>query len=149
MKKILLIGQAPPIKPQDIPYDSTMLYDWLKEIGVSKEEAQLIFEFEAMTDKIPKVVKGNQKPPSIFEMKDYYHRVLLDKIYNSDIVILLGKSPMKFFDQDEFFVDIMTGKKRFFTMIHPSKRNITLYRNNKEKVLSIFEKAITEQMKVT
>lgn len=40
MKKILIIGQAPPLQKQDVPYDTTMLYEWLSEIGISKEKAQ-------------------------------------------------------------------------------------------------------------
>jgi hypothetical protein len=56
-KKILIIWQAPSLKKQDFPYDTTMLYDWFDEVWISKEKAVSICDFEAMTDKKPKIWK--------------------------------------------------------------------------------------------
>lgn len=142
MKKILLIGQAPPIKKQAIPYDSTMLYSWLDEVGVSVEQAQNIFEFEAMTDKVPELVNGNQKPPSKMEMQHYYNTVLIHKMLVADVIILMGKTPINFFGYDDFFLQIKSEKRTIFTMIHPSKRNITLFRKNREIIIHSFTEAI-------
>src|SRR6185312_4933999 len=52
-KKILIIGQAKPAVEQEYPYDTTMLYSWLKEQGISKLHAQHIFEFEAVYQEFP------------------------------------------------------------------------------------------------
>lgn len=144
MKKILIIGQAPPIQKQTIPYDSTMLYEWLAEVGVTQEAAQEMFDFEAMTDKIPKTTSSGHVPPSEEEMKDYYSRVLLDKIHNSDKVILVGASPRNFFKKKEFFKRYDNDRVKVLTLIHPSKRNFKMYYDNKEKLLSLLKTFIYE-----
>jgi len=54
--KTLIIGQAPANQKQTYPYDTTQLYDWLNEIGISKEEAQNLFTFDAVYDKFPQCV---------------------------------------------------------------------------------------------
>jgi len=139
-KKILIIWQAPALKKQVFPYDTTMLYDWLNEIWVSKEKAISICEFEAMTNKKPKISKsGWHLAPWKKEMTNYYELVLKEKIKKADIILLLWKCPIKFFWFEEFFLKENKAWKKFFTLIHPSKRNILLYRNNKEKILWILE----------
>lgn len=142
MKKIILIGQAPPLQKQEYPYDSTLLYEWLGEIGISKIEAQDLFDFEAMTDKIPEVTKSGHKPPSNEEMEDYYNRVLKDKIKSSDKVILLGASPRNFFKKKEFFKRYDKNGIKVLSLIHPSKRNYKMYNDNKELILKLLKEII-------
>lgn len=48
--KIIIIGQAPPAVKQIVPYDTTLLYDMFSWVNISKEQAQELFEFEAMVD---------------------------------------------------------------------------------------------------
>lgn len=47
-RKILIIGQSLPAVAQTVPYDTTLLFDWLEEAGISKEQAINMFEFEAV-----------------------------------------------------------------------------------------------------
>lgn len=141
-KKILIIGQAPPLQKQLVPYDTTMLYDWFKEIGISKEKAQDLFDFEAMTDKPPLVVNGSHKPPTRSEMDDYFDRVLEDKIMNSRTVILLGRCPIDYFNLGGFYQILNNQGRYFVTLIHPSKRNTYLYNKNKDRILEILDKSI-------
>lgn len=145
MKKILLIGQAPPLQKQEIPYDTTMLYDWLSQINITKEKALEIFDFESMTDKPPKISEnGSHLPPSKKEMLDYWKRVLLDKVELSDKIILLGACPRKFFEKDSFFKRYDNKKFKVLTLIHPSKRNYKMYKDNKELILSLLKNIIEE-----
>ena len=145
MKKILIIGQAPPLQKQNIPYDTTMLYEWLSEIGIDQIPAQQIFDFEAMTDKLPKISSsGSHIPPSKEEMKDYFKRVLKRKIENSKKIILLGASPRNFFGKKDFFKRYDKNGYKVLSLIHPSTRNRSMYNTNKEKILSLLKEIIYE-----
>ena len=143
MSKILIIGQAPPLQKQTIPYDTTMLYDWLSEIGISKKEAVEMFDFEAMTDKPPRIgSNGVHLKPSKIEMDDYYRRVLHAKCLKADSIILVGKCSMNYFGFDDFYKTVEIKDKRYTTIIHPSKRNHSRYMSNRDKVLFCLTKAI-------
>jgi len=141
MKKILIIWQAPALKKQIFPYDTTMLYNWFEKIWLSKEEAVEFCDFEAMTNKKPKIWKNWwHLAPWKKEMTEYYNSVLKEKIKNSDKILLLWKCPIKFFWFEDFFIVEVKKWKTFFTLIHPSKRNILLYRNNKYKILEMLRR---------
>lgn len=143
MKKILIIGQAPPLQKQELPYDTTMLYDWLNEVGVSKEKAQKIFDFEAMTDKPPRIgANGSHLKPTKKEMDDYYRRVLHSKCLNADSIILVGKCSMEYFGFNNFYESKEINGKTYSTLIHPSKRNLDRYRKNKQRLINCLQKAI-------
>lgn len=136
MNKILIIGQAPPLKKQTIPYDSTMLYDWLLEIGITKEQAQDIFEFEALTDVFPGINKnGGHKKPSWDMFIEHWVCTLKEKAENCKSIICLGNA------SKEYILLIKIGKPTIF-LIHPSKRNISLFRKNKESILNALKTAI-------
>lgn len=49
--KILIIGQAPPAVNQRVPYDTTLLYDIFEWVGIDKEQAQNMFDFDAVYNK--------------------------------------------------------------------------------------------------
>ena len=86
MKKILIIGQAPPAVKQDVPYDTTLLYVMLSWVGISKEKAQEIFDFEAMTDTFPghSSTRNGHAVPSYFVMEVYYNNILEEKIKTTE-----------------------------------------------------------------
>ena len=129
-RRILTIGQALPAVKQEYPYDTTMLYDWLNEVGISKEEAQNIFEFDAVYDKFPGFdSKGGHLKPTKDQMEEYYERGLKNKIENCKSILVLGNCAK------EFLLTKEIGKPIEFT-IHPSKRNSYLYNKNKESVLN-------------
>lgn len=135
-KRILIIGQAPPAVKQGVPYDTTMLYDWLNELDISKEQAQELFDFDAVYDKFPGFdSKGGHLKPSNEQMEDYYARSLEDKINASKAVIVLGACARNFLNKK------VIDKPCTYT-IHPSKRNYYLYNKNKNSILAEIKKVL-------
>lgn len=127
--KILIIGQAPPAMSQLLPYDTTMLYDWFLEVGVSKEKAQGLFDFDAVYDKFPGFdSKGGHLKPTKEQMEDYWNRELKNKVENCKAILVLGNCAKEFIKEKNI-------KKRTVYLIHPSKRNYSLYNKNKENII--------------
>jgi len=128
--KIIVIGQAPPAVTQSYPYDTTMLYSWFEELSISKQEAQNIFEFDAVYDQFPGYDKnGGHNKPSLEQMEDYWNRGLKEKIEKSKSILVLGGVARDFIKTKQI------DKRAVFT-IHPSKRNYSLYNKNKENILN-------------
>lgn len=63
MKRVVIIGQAPPRIPADIPYGRTRLYAWLAKAGVDKNEAIQSFTFTALVNTFPGTVGRSHKVP--------------------------------------------------------------------------------------
>lgn len=136
MRKILIIGQAPPLQKQILPYDTTMLYNWFNELGISKEEALNIFMFDAVYDKFPGISKnGGHLKPNNEQMNDYWQRGLKEKVYNAKSILVLGACAR------EFLLTKNINKKIAY-IIHPSKRNYSLYLKNKETILNTISELI-------
>lgn len=133
-KKILVIGQALPAVKQELPYDTTQLYDWFDKVSITKAHAQHIFEFEAVYGEFPGYDEhGAHKKPTFEQMSDYYDKVLKDKIESSDKVIILGNVPKEFLDKMDIKNEYPNLK--ILSMIHPSKRNISLFRKNEVEII--------------
>lgn len=133
-KRILIIGQAPPAVKQGVPYDTTMLYDWLNELGISKGQAQELFDFDAVYDKFPGFdSKGGHLKPSNEQMEEYYDRSLKMKLEACKSVLVLGAVAKK-------FIETKTIDKPIYFTIHPSKRNYSLYIKNKDGILAEIKK---------
>ena len=134
MNKIVIIGQAPPNQKQQYPYDTTMLYDWLKECGLTKEDAQDVFIFEAMTNRFPGFDsnKGHLKP-SINEMDAHWSEVLRPLVNQYKKVILLGQVSRDYYNSQP--ERLRTDIKRL-DLIHPSLRNYSLFQKNKESIIN-------------
>lgn len=127
--KILIVGQAPPPVSQSLPYDTTMLYDWFLEIGVNKEKAQELFTFDAVYDKFPGFdSKGGHLKPNKEQMEDYWNRELKNKVENCKAILVLGNCAKEFIKEKNI-------KKRAVYLIHPSKRNYSLYNKNKDGII--------------
>lgn len=137
--KILIIGQALPAVKQQYPYDTTLWYDWLSEIGISKEQAQEMFEFEAMTDKFPGHGKSGHLKPSMDEMDRHYRDKLGWKILLADKIILLGNVPRDYFEGRGLMKSVAAQK---LCLIHPSRRNYDRYMQNKEEIISSLKQFI-------
>lgn len=136
--KILIIGQAPPLKKQGIPYDSTLLYKIFEWVGISKELAQFKFEFEALTDQFPGLNKTNgHKAPSKEQMDIHWNKFLRNKIENSEKVILLGGAAKKYFFSKP---KTWSCTLHIYEMVHPSRRNYSRIMNNR----STITKSLTE-----
>lgn len=129
MKKILIIGQAPSVRKEGIPFEKTLLYEMLGWVGISKEQAQETFEFESCI--------AIQAMPTVALMRDYYQDVLKTKIAAADHIIILG----------QLAADFYTGKKeRYYAIVknfpwikvlilpHPSYRNYTLVMDKKQEI---------------
>ncbi len=140
MNKILIIGQAPPAVKQEFPYDTTLLYDILGWVGISKEQAQEMFEFEAMTDKFPGHGANGHLKPSRSEIGRYYFAVLSDKISKAKKVIVLGNVAAEALIDLEAFAEYPS--QNHFYMIHPSKRNYSKIMAQKENLTKTLDKFI-------
>lgn len=134
MEKILIIGQALPAVKQEVPYDTTMLYDWLNEVGVSKEEAQEMFEFDAVFGQFTGFdSNGGHLKPTKQQMEDHWEGSLASKTIGVKKIWIVGRVAEEFLREKGVYKG-MFGKD-VITTIHPSKRNFSLYTKNKEVFL--------------
>lgn len=129
--KILVIGQAPPAVKQVLPYDTTMFYDWIGELGIKKEDAWKHFEFDAVYDQFPgKDSKGHKKPTEE-QMEEYWNRALKEKVKAHKRILILGTVAWLFLGNKPEMKD-----KNVAATIHPSKFNHQRYNDNKQQVLN-------------
>lgn len=134
---ILIIGQAPPAVKQAVPYDTTLLYTMLEWVGITKDQAQTMFEFEAMTGTFPGKGKSGHLKPTPAAMREHYENVLRSKIICADKIIVLGAVAREALRGS----DILNFKshENILCLIHPSRRNYSKLMKAKE--------GITEQLK--
>ena len=133
MDRILIIGQAPAAVKQNMPYDSTQMYDWLNAIGITPIQAQAIFHFEAIYNEFPGFnANGGHLKPSKEQMDKYWTDTLETKVQLANKVWVLGNVARDY---------IATKPKTWgcttewlYTM-HPSKRNLYTFNQNKERIL--------------
>lgn len=123
MNKILIIGQAPPAQEQKVPYDTTMLYDILAWVGITKEQAQEIFTFDAVYDKFPgfNAIGGHLKP-SYAQFLGYLVRSLQDKIVRHQHIMILGRIAYDYLYETPVVKDLL-ARRNVVTLLHPSYRN--------------------------
>ena len=95
-QKILIIGQAPPAVKQATPYDTTMLYEILEWVGISKDSAQDLFDFDAVYNEFPGWENGKHRVPTKLEMEYHWDKVLETKVQLANKVILLGNVAKNF-----------------------------------------------------
>lgn len=134
MVKILLIGQAPPAVKQQLPYDTTMLYDWLSECGVSKEQAQSMFQFDAIYGQFPGFdSNGGHLKPTEEQMDQHWDNHLELEVQVADKVWILGNVAKNYIDTKE---KTWSCNTEFLYTIHPSKRNFSLYLRNKQQIIN-------------
>jgi len=138
-EKILIIGQSPPSPDvvQKVPYDTTMLYEMLSWVGISKDQAQNLFEFEALTDVFPGYAKmSGHKVPSSEAKAIYWDSTLKDKIANHSRIILLGRESQKYVEKrwPEKYND-----KNTLCLIHPSIRNSGKIKEHKEIITNLLK----------
>lgn len=135
--KILVIGQAPPAQKQTVPYDTTLLYTWLEEIGISKEHAQHIFEWEAVC---PVFVgryengSGHRTPPHKM-MYDHWKACLEEKVITANKIWVLGGVARDFIKLMENMNRSWSANTEFFYSLHPSRRNLHSFRQIKDQLI--------------
>ena len=139
MNKILIIGQAPPAVKQSVPYDTTLLYEMLEWVDITKEDAQNIFEFDAVYGEFPGWENGGHRIPTKLEMDYYWDNVLEEKIQCADKVLILGNVAR----------DYINSKPRtwscnldFVYLIHPSKRNYSRIMESKTHIIKQLKKLL-------
>ncbi len=133
MNKILIIGQAPPAVKQEVPYDTTLLYTMLEWVGISKSQAQEMFEFEAMSDKFPGFTDKAHKVPSIEDMVSHWNTTLAIKVINANKILVLGKFAKQELNDTFHFRDVNHAADVIY-LIHPSRRNYTFIVANKQQI---------------
>jgi uracil-DNA glycosylase len=134
-EKIIIIGQAPPAVKQTLPYDTTMLYDWLDSIGIPKCDAYAYFDFDAVYNEFPGFnEEGGHRVPTYKQCESYWSE-LSKKIKSSSKVIIVGAAAynmLEMLTRDTFLgkgVVCTKGRileKDFLYLPHPSKRNTSL-----------------------
>ena len=139
-EKILLIGQAPSVQPQTVPYDTTLLYEMLSWANISKEQAQNLFEFEALTDVFPGYAKrSGHKVPSSEAKALYWESTLKEKVANHQRIILLGRESQKYVEK--MAPDKYHSKDTIY-LIHPSIRNSGKIKEHKEIITELLKNFI-------
>lgn len=129
MNKILIIGQAPAAQLQIVPYDTTMLYEMLSWVGISKEQAQEMFEFEAVCDLFPGYGENGHNKPTLEQMENHWNNSLRDKLWMAQKVIVLGNVAKE-------YIQSKTTKKTMLFIIHPSRRNYSKIMAKKEELIN-------------
>lgn len=137
-ERILIIGQAPPNQPQDVPYSTTMLYEWFKECGISKEQAQEMFTFEAVYNKFPGYKNiggvegyGGHAVPTRKQMDEYWP-TLEAIIEEHDKIIVLGSVARNYLDNKTVFI----FTEKVLWLMHPSTFNRNRYTVNKVNLIN-------------
>lgn len=138
MDKILIIGQAPPAVTQGVPYDTTMLYSWLEEIDISKEQAQELFTFDAVYDKFPGHGQTGHLKPTQEQMEEYYHRSLQHTLINHRKVVVLGAVAKEFLR-----LKMIAATHQVLMFMHPSTRNYAQFQKQKVHILRSLKEFIS------
>lgn len=137
MDKILIIAQAPPLKGQSKPMDSTLLGMWLNDAGFSFDNLEDIFEFEAVYNEFPgKTASGSHKAPTRAQM-DTYWPTLREKVLKAKKIWLMGKTAHDYVFTEKNRV-IGVGRQVISTL-HPSRRNLHKYRQDKEAIIKTIQ----------
>lgn len=132
MKKILILGQAPAAVKQAVPYDTTMLYQWLEACGVSKQAAQELFIFEAVANTFPGFSHaGGHNKPTMEDIKAHWP-VIEAHLQDIDKVIILGGVAAQVY---ESMPRTWSCNVQELYLIHPSKRNTDRFNQNREAIL--------------
>lgn len=132
--KILIIGQALPAVVQSLPYDTTMLYEWLAEIGVTKEASQSLFSFEAVFGSFTGFDEhGGHLKPTQEQMDSHWDAVLQTKVELADKIWVLGNVARQYLETKP---KTWSCNTEWLYTIHPSKRNYNLYQKNKQKIIN-------------
>lgn len=138
MNRILIIGQALPAVKQDVPYDTTMLYDWLKAIGITKEDAQDMFDFDAVYGSFTGFAgNGGHLKPTQEQMDKHWGDTLETKVQLADKVWVLGNVARDYIATKDKTWSCST---LFHYTIHPSTRNADRYYKSKDAILNQLDK---------
>lgn len=131
MNKVLIIGQAPPAVKQSIPYDTTMLYDILEWVGINKEKAQTMFEFEAVSNVFNGHGENGHNRPTKQQMDKHWEDTLENKVILADRVWILGNVAKDYFLSKQ---KTWSCNLEIIYTVHPSKRNYSRIMNQRGNI---------------
>lgn len=140
--KILIIGQAPGKREQKVPYDTTMLYEMLSWVGIEKDSAQHLFEFEAVSCEFPGSEGAKHFKPTKEQMDKHWMNTLETKVQIANTIILLGNVARDYFYSKPRTYSCNT---QVFSLIHPSYRNRARINAGKEDIISILKAALDNE----
>lgn len=141
MRKILIIGQAPPAVFQSVPYDTTLFYEMLSWVSITKEQAQEMFDFDACIGYFPGHDTNGHKKPEYGKMLLHYNSVIQIKLAKWDKVILLGKVAEEFYSQPD--IKNSYPEIKWLSLTHPSKRNHSRIYKSKESITQKLKEFVT------
>lgn len=118
--KILIIGQAPALKEQKLPYDTTLLYTMLEWVGITKEQAQGMFEFEAVSNVYNGSKNSKHIKPTKEQMDAHWNNTLETKVQCANKVWLVGDVAKKYFYSKP---KTWSCNLEILETIHPSRIN--------------------------
>lgn len=108
----LIIGQAPAEKNYDLPFGRTRLFQWFTNIGITKEDALSLFDFDALVPSFPGKKNGKHVIPTEVEIKNNIPRLVQKiKSHNFFVVIPVGKLAIKYTLNIEPDLADIIGKK--------------------------------------
>lgn len=120
---------------------SELLYDMLGWVNITKEQAQEMFDFEALVDKFPGFDdNGGHKKPSPADVQQYWNDVLSAKFLASEKIIIFGIPARDFVYPAATAYGIYRNKKvnqAVLYLPHPSKRNTALIMNRKQLYITL------------
>ncbi len=89
--RILILGQAPPLKLTEEPFARSRLYGWLETIGLSKSDALKCFTFSALVDTFPGSARHGHLPPNRQQIAESRPRLVAEiRALNPGAVIPVG-----------------------------------------------------------
>lgn len=132
MNKILIIGQALPAVKQTSPYDTTLLYDMLSWVGIDKEQAQKMFEFDAVCNEFTGHGQNGHLKPTQAQMNKHWDESLETKVQCADKVWLLGNVAKDYFNSKP---KTWSCNLKVLETIHPSKRNYDRIMKQKNELI--------------
>ena len=97
MKRVIVIGQAPPLRPASEPFGRTRLYGWLGRIGVTRQMVRQTFLFTALVDVFPGRTGNSDKPPSRDQIVAALPRLrAFLRTSNPDIIVPVGSLAIRY-----------------------------------------------------
>ena len=107
------------------------MFSW---VGISKEQAQNIFDFDAISDKFPGFdAKGGHAKPSTIDCDKHWKKSLENKVQMADEIIVLGAVAKQYLESKPKTWGCNT---KILYMIHPSKRNFSKIMEQKESIIN-------------
>lgn len=157
----MFIGQAPPEKSCNIPFERTRLYSWFNKIAIDKNTILNIFDFEALVDSFPGKSSSGHKIPDTNDIMKHIPTIIEKINFNRiKLIVPIGKIAIQHvFNIEHIQLEDVIGKKLYInpfdkmdsikTVIplpHPSGLNTWIFQENNEELLHAALKLISNEI---